>query len=72
MLLTAGSAELESPEADVVEGFIVEDHALVSVLDELVDGEGGVVGLDHGVGDLRGRENGEGEHHSVWEFLSDL
>ncbi|CAA6662650.1 unnamed protein product [Spirodela intermedia] len=45
--LTAGVGELEGPEADVVEGLIVEDHALVGILDELVDGEGGVVRLHH-------------------------
>ncbi len=29
--------ELEGPEADIIEGFIVKDHALVSVFDELID-----------------------------------
>ena len=28
-----GSGEFESPEADIVEGLIVDDHALVSVFD---------------------------------------
>lgn len=50
--LTAWIGELESSEANVVESFIVEDHALVGVLHELVDGEGGVVGLNDGVRDL--------------------
>jgi hypothetical protein len=67
--LTAGGGELESAEADIVEGLVVKDHALVSVLDKLVDGEGGVVGLNDGVRDLGGWEHREGEHHSVRVLL---
>jgi len=40
---------------------VVEREAVVGVLDELVDGEGGVVGLHHRVGHLvveRRREGG--------------
>lgn len=48
-VLTTWIGELESAETDIVEGFIVKNHALVGVLDQLVDGEGGVVRLNHGV-----------------------
>ena len=41
--------ELEGSEADIVKGFIVNDHALVGVLDQLMDGQGGVVGLNDGI-----------------------
>lgn len=68
-MLTTRSGELESAEANVVEGFIVEHHALVSILDQLVNGERGVVRLDDRVGDLRGGEDGEGEHHAVRVLL---
>lgn len=37
-----------------------------------MDGESGVVGLNDGVGHLRGWDNGESGHHSVGEFLADL
>ena len=37
-----------------------------------MDGEGGVVGLDDGVGDLWRGDDGEGGHHAVWELLTDL
>mmetsp|Transcript_13666 Transcript_13666/g.19951 ORF Transcript_13666/g.19951 Transcript_13666/m.19951 type:complete len:499 (-) Transcript_13666:33-1529(-) len=67
-----GGGELEGTEADVVQGLVVEDHALVGVLDELVHGEGGVVGLDNGVGHLGRREDGEGEHDAVGVLLADL
>ena len=40
------------PEADVVESLVVNAECLVCVLHQLVDGERGVVGLHHGVGDL--------------------
>ena len=40
-----GSRELQCPEADVVEGFIVNAEGLVRVLDELVHRKGRVVRL---------------------------
>jgi hypothetical protein len=64
--------ELEGSEADVVQGFVVNAVCLVSVLDQLVHGESGVVWFDDGVGDLWRWNNGEGVHDSVWVFLSDL
>ena len=45
-------AELERSEADVVEGFIVEDHALVSHLSQIEHSKRRVVGLDDCVGDF--------------------
>jgi len=67
-----GSGELEGAEADVVKSFVVEAEALVGVLNELVHGEGGVVGLYDGVRHLGGRAHGEGGHDSVGVFLTDL
>merc|ERR1712167_396327 len=37
-----------------------------------MDGEGGVVGLNDGVGHLGGGHDGEGAHHSVGGFFTDL
>ena len=37
--------QLEGPEADIVEGFVVNAEGLVGVLDKLMDGESGVVRL---------------------------
>lgn len=48
----SGGGQLEGAEADVVEGFVVDAEGFVRVFDELVHREGGVVGLDDGVGDL--------------------
>mmetsp|Transcript_15188 Transcript_15188/g.65038 ORF Transcript_15188/g.65038 Transcript_15188/m.65038 type:complete len:483 (-) Transcript_15188:50-1498(-) len=67
-----GGGELEGAEADVVQGLVVEHHALVGVLDELVDGQRRVVGLHHGVGHLGRGHDGEGEHHAVGVLLADL
>ena len=64
--------ELEGSEADIVEGFVVNAHDLIGVLDELMHGEGGVVGLDDGVGDLGGGDDREGVHDSVGVLFSDL
>merc|ERR1711990_1032057 len=65
-----GGGELEGAEADVVEGLVVKAHALVRVLDELVDGESGVVGLDDGVGDLGGGADRVGAHDAVGVLLT--
>ena len=51
-----GSGELECAEADVVQSFVVNAEGLVGVFNQLVDREGGIVGLNNGVGDL-GRGN---------------
>ena len=43
---------INKPEADVVESLIINAVGLVCVLDQLVDREGSVVGLNHGVRNL--------------------
>merc|ERR1712144_46307 len=64
--------QLEGTEADVVQGLVVKAHALVGVLDELVDRECGVVWLHNSVGHLGGWHHREGEHHTVGVLLTDL
>jgi len=54
--------ELKGSEADIVEGLVIDDLDLIGVLDELMDGEGGVVGLNDGIGHLGGRHDGESAH----------
>ena len=49
-----GGGQLQGPEADVVQGLVVDAERLVRVLDQLVHGEGGIVGLHNGVGHLGG------------------
>ena len=71
-IAVGGGGELEGSEADIVESFVIDAVGLIGVLDELVDGEGGVVGLDNSVGDLGGGDDREGVHDSVGEHLSDL
>ena len=51
-IAVGGGGELEGPEANVVEGLVVDTEGSVRVLDKLVNGEGGVVRLNDGVGDL--------------------
>jgi hypothetical protein len=38
--------ELKCPEADVIEGLIINAEGFVRVFDQLVNGEGGVVWLE--------------------------
>ena len=51
-ITVGGRCQLQGSEADVVESLVVNVVCLISVLHQLVDGEGGVVGLHHGVGHL--------------------
>lgn len=51
---------------------VVNTEGLVGVLNQLVNGKGGVVRLNNGVGDLGRGNNGEGGHHAVRELLTDL
>merc|ERR1719291_44284 len=64
--------ELKGSEADIVKGLVINAHNLIGVLDELMDGEGGVVWLNDGIGDLWGWHDGESGHDSVWVLFSDL
>jgi hypothetical protein len=54
-----GGGKFEGTEADIVKGFVVDNHDFIGVFDELVDRQGGVVRLDNGVGYLGGGEDGE-------------
>ena len=71
-ITVGGGGELEGSEADIVKGLVVNAHDLIGVLNKLMDGEGGVVGFDDGVGDLGRGHDGESAHHSVGVFFSNL
>ncbi len=64
--------ELQSTHADIVKSLVIDTEGLVGVLNQLMDGEGGVVWLDNGVGNLWRWDDGEGGHHTIWELLTDL
>ncbi|KAK6943059.1 hypothetical protein RJ641_028436 [Dillenia turbinata] len=55
--LTARSGKLEGSEADVVQGFIVKNHTLISILNKLMNREGCIIRLNNSVRHLRRREN---------------
>merc|ERR1719201_1563684 len=57
----SGALDVEGAAADVVDGLVVEHDGNVSVLEEGVGGEHGVVRLDDSGGDLGGRVDGEAE-----------
>merc|ERR1719166_419959 len=67
-----GGGELQGSEADVIESLVVNTIGLISVLNQLVNREGGVVWLHHGVRNLGGWNDGVGVHDSVRILLSDL
>jgi len=71
-ITVGGGGELKGTEADIVKSLVVNGHDIVGVLNELMDGEGGVVRLNDGIGDLGRGHDGEGAHHSVGVFFSDL
>lgn len=51
-ITVGGGGELEGSEADIVEGFVIDNLDLISIFDELMDREGGVVGFDDGIRNL--------------------
>jgi len=56
--ITVGwGGELKGSEADIVKGFVINAHYLIGVLDELMDGKGGIVWLNDGIRDLWGRHD---------------
>merc|ERR1712156_1052725 len=67
-----GGGEFQGTEADIVQSLVVDAVGLVCVLNKLVDGQGGVVGLNNCVGYLGGWDNGECVHDPVGVFLTDL
>jgi hypothetical protein len=50
-------SKFEGSEADVIKGFVIDNLDLIGVLNELMDGESGVVWLNNGIGDLWGWED---------------
>ncbi len=64
--------ELKGSEADIIEGFVVNDHDFIGIFYELTDRQGGIVWFNDGVGHLGGWEHREGGHDPVWVFFSDL
>jgi hypothetical protein len=64
--------QFQGSEADIVQGFVIDTHALIGILDQLMDRESGVVWLNDGVGDLWGWDDRESFHNSIWVFFSDL
>ena len=45
-----GGGKFQSSEANVIQGLVVNAISFIGVLDQLVNGKGGVVGLDDGIG----------------------
>jgi len=64
--------QFQGTEADVIKGFVVDAKGFVCVLNELMDGQGGVVGLHNCVGHFWGGDNTEGGHNTIWVLLTDL
>jgi hypothetical protein len=64
--------QLQGAEANVVQSLVIDAVGLVGVLDQLMHGQGGVVGLDNGIGDLWRWHHRESVHDSVWVFFANF
>ena len=71
-ITVGGGGKLKGSEANIVQGLVIDTVGLVGVLDELVHGKGGVVGLHHGVGHLGRGHHGVCVHDTVGVLLTDL
>ena len=70
--LTAWCSQLKSPEADVIQSLIIQDHAFICILNKLVNRKGGIVRLNNCIWDLWWGEYWKREHHSVRILLPNL
>ena len=57
----SGSFNIELSSADIVDSFVIKHNSDISVFQEGVSGQDGVVWFNDGSGDLRGRIDGETE-----------
>merc|ERR550537_1090187 len=64
--------ELQGPEADIVQGLVIEGEAEIRVLHKLVNRERAVVRLNNGVAHLRARHDRVGRHDAVRVLLTNL
>jgi len=64
--------QLQGTHADIVQSFVVNAEGLVGILNQLMNGERGVVRLHDSVRNLGGWHDREGSHHTVWELLANL
>mmetsp|Transcript_41418 Transcript_41418/g.86943 ORF Transcript_41418/g.86943 Transcript_41418/m.86943 type:complete len:447 (+) Transcript_41418:339-1679(+) len=71
-IAVGGVGEFEGAEADVVQGLVVQGEALVGVLDQLVNRQGGVVRFHDRVGHLGRRHDAVGGHDTIRKLLPDL
>ena len=62
-----GCCQLQRAKADVVQRFVVDAVGLVSVLDQLMNGESGVVGLNDSVRHFGRWDDAEGHHDAYRE-----
>jgi hypothetical protein len=66
------SRQLARPETDVVQGLIVNAKNLIGGLNELVNGQSAVAGLDNGLRYLRGRDNGIRRGNAIRRLFLEL
>jgi len=70
--LTARSGEFQSPETDIIQGLVIENHTLVSILDKLMNRQSSIIRLNNCIRHLWRRKHRECQHHSIWVFFSNL
>jgi len=64
--------KLQGSEANIIQGFIVNNHAFIGVFNQLMDRQSSIVGFDDSVGHFGGGDHRECLHDSIGVFFSDL
>merc|ERR1719277_2535235 len=67
-----GRGQFQRAETDIVECLVIQEEALIRILDELVKTEDRIIWLHHRVGDLRTWNDREGFHDAVWVLFPNL
>jgi len=67
-----GGGELQCSETDIVEGFVINAHDFISILDQLMDWKSSVVWFNDSIWDFGWGDNRECAHDSIGIFFSDF
>jgi len=67
-----GSCQFQSPETNVIEGFIVQEETLISIFNKLVERQDGIVGLHNRVRNFWRWNDAESFHNPVGVLLAHL
>jgi len=62
--------QFKSSEANIIQSFVIDNHAFIGIFNQLMYWQGGVVWFNNGIWHFWWWYNGESFHNSIWIFFS--